>query len=237
MVTVNKQSFTYVIGSYSAITAVWVMQRSHCFSFVAVRISLSCGYYNCLTTFAIIAVTSRAAIGHANWYQAPPNPFPHPDEFFFLFLILGFKQNYTIVMYWGNCTAYRFMPFRNHELTTVDILSICSTNSEHSTLHSTATKSLSATRLLHHIKYFKYQFFNHIYIYQVQTCPVWNWYGIGEFHLRLQFHSIPFLVETPSLAFSTHSLLKVPNSRIIPTLTFQFQSPVTYACCWLTQCS
>ena len=46
-----------------------------------------------------------------------------------------------------------------------------------------------------------------------------------EFHLRLQFYSIPFLVETPSLAFSTHSLLKVPNSRIIPTLTFQFQSP------------
>ena len=46
-----------------------------------------------------------------------------------------------------------------------------------------------------------------------------------EFHLRLQFHSIPFLVETSSLAFSTHSLLKVPNSRIIPTLTFQFQSP------------
>jgi len=60
---------------------------------------------------------------------------------------------------------------------------------------------------------------------QVQTCPVWNWYGIVEFHLRLQFYSIPFLVETPSLAFSTHSLLKVPNSRIIPTLTFQFQSP------------
>ena len=46
-----------------------------------------------------------------------------------------------------------------------------------------------------------------------------------EFHLRLQFYSIPFLVETLSLAFSTHSLLKVPNSRIIPTLTFQFQSP------------
>ena len=36
---------------------------------------------------------------------------------------------------------------------------------------------------------------------------------------------IPFLVETPSHAFSTHSLLKVPNSKIIPTLTFQFQSP------------
>ena len=48
---------------------------------------------------------------------------------------------------------------------------------------------------------------------------------IVEFHLRLQFYSIPFLVETPSLAFSTHSLLKVPNSRIVPTLTFQFQSP------------
>ena len=58
-------------------------------------------------------------IGHANWYQAPPNPFPHLDDFLFLSgLILGFKQNYTIVMYWSNCTAYRFMPFRNHELTT-----------------------------------------------------------------------------------------------------------------------
>ena len=64
-----------------------------------------------------------------------------------------------------------------------------------------------------------------IYCMQVRTCPVWNWYGIVEFHLRLQFYSIPFLIETPSLAFSTHSLLKVPNSRIIPTLTFQFQSP------------
>ena len=60
---------------------------------------------------------------------------------------------------------------------------------------------------------------------QIRTCPVWNWYGIVEFHLRLQFYSIPFLIETPSLAFRTHSLLKVPNSRIIPTLTFQFQSP------------
>ena len=67
-----------------------------------------------------------------------------------------------------------------------------------------------------------------IYCMQVQTCPVWNWYGIVEFYLRLQFYSIPFLIETPSLAFSTHSLLKVPNSRIIPTLTFQFQSPSTY---------
>ena len=38
---------------------------------------------------------------------------------------------------------------------------------------------------------------------QVRTCPVWNWYGIVEFHLRLQFYSIPFLGETPSLAFST----------------------------------
>ena len=111
MVTVNKQSFIYVLGSYSAITAVWVVQRSHCFSYssVAVRISLSCGYYNCLTTFCM---TSCATIGHANWYQAPPNPFPHLDDFLFLSgLILGFKQNYTIV-------TYRFMPFRNHELTT-----------------------------------------------------------------------------------------------------------------------
>ena len=64
-----------------------------------------------------------------------------------------------------------------------------------------------------------------IYCMQVQTCPVWNWYGIVEFHLRLQFYSIPVLVETPSVAFSAHSLLKMPNSRIIPTLTFQFQSP------------
>ena len=63
------------------------------------------------------------------------------------------------------------------------------------------------------------------YCMQVRTCSVWNWYGIVEFHLRLQFYSIPFLVETPSLTFSTHSLFKVPNSRIIPTLTFQFQSP------------
>ena len=64
-----------------------------------------------------------------------------------------------------------------------------------------------------------------IYCMQLRTCLVWNWYGIVEFHLRLQFYSIPFLIETPSLAFSTNSLLKVPNSRIIPTLTFQFQSP------------
>ena len=64
-----------------------------------------------------------------------------------------------------------------------------------------------------------------IYCMQVRICLLWKVYGIVEFHLRLQFYSIPFLVETPSLAFSTHSLLKVPNSRIIPTLTFQFQSP------------
>ena len=76
-----------------------------------------------------------------------------------------------------------------------------------------------------------------IYCMQVRTCPVWNWYGIVEFHLRLQFYSIPFLIETPSLAFSTHSLLKVPNSRIIPTLTFQFQSPAPQVHKLLNSCN
>ena len=55
----------------------------------------------------------------------------------------------------------------------------------------------------------------HTHAHLVWTCQAWNWYGIVEFHLRLPFYSIPFLVQMLSLAFSTHSLLKVPNSRII----------------------
>ena len=52
---------------------------------------------------------------------------------------------------------------------------------------------------------------------------VWNC-GIPP-KTPILFYSIPG--RNTLIAFSTHSLLKVPNSRIIPTLTFQFESPDT----------
>ena len=46
-----------------------------------------------------------------------------------------------------------------------------------------------------------------------------------KFHLRLQFYSIPFLIQMPSLPFNSHSLIQMQNFRIIPNPTFQFQCP------------